>query len=345
MDPAISVVIVAFNSGPDLARTLPALARELGPDDEVILVDNGSDGSAGPLLAEHLPRARLERNRENRGFAAAVNQGASLARKDLLLILNPDAVPLPGFGRAIRAPAVERPEWHAWMGLVACRIAGELRINSAGNPIHFTGITWAGNHGQNIATESANREVPTGSGACLAVRREVWSTSGGFASEYFLYHEDVDLSLRIRAAGGRIGIAPEAVVEHDYEFESGPQKWFWLERNRIATVIRNYPTPVLAFALPVLLLSEPVLLLVAIRAGWGSRKLRSWRDLVHWTPRLLAERRTLGRRRHISAAEFAAILTPDLDSPQMPAVVRRGPIRWLLRGWWWLALTLLRRSG
>ena len=73
---------------------------------------------------------------------------------------------------------------------------------------------------------------------------------GGFPEEFFLYHEDVDLSLRVRLAGGRLGVAAGARVDHDYEFEKGPEKWRCLERNRWATLIRTYPAALLFVLMP-----------------------------------------------------------------------------------------------
>jgi GT2 family glycosyltransferase len=88
-------------------------------------------------------------------------------------------------------------------------------------------------------------EVGFASGACLAVPRAEWERAGGFAGDFFLYHEDVELSLRLRLAGGRIGIERAATVDHEYEFEKGPAKWRHVERNRWATIVRTYPAALL----------------------------------------------------------------------------------------------------
>lgn len=342
MTPSLSVVVVAHDSGMDLRRTLPALEGELTAGDEVIVVDNGSAESPAPVVEECLPDARLVAMGANAGFAAAVNHAARLARGELLLILNPDAKPEPGFGAAIRGPAGSRPGWDAWMALVTCRIDGERRVNTWANPVHYTGIAWAGGHGRPLGRVGPAREIPVASGACLAVRREAWHRVGGLAEEFFLYHEDIDFSLRLRSAGGRIGLEPAAVVDHDYDFGSNALKWFWLERNRLATVIRNWPGPLLLLTFPVLVATELALIPVAARGGWLGHKLRSWRDLAMWMPRLLRERRELAARRTIGAGEFARLLTPDLDSPLLPEAVREGPIRWLLRAWWRVILAVLR---
>ena len=258
----------------------------------------------------------------------------------LLVILNPDAAPRAGFGEAIRRPWVEQRGWAAWQALVA---EGEgTRINSAGNPVHFTGIVWAGAHGEPIEAAPPPGEVPALSGACMAIPRAAWERVGGFPERYFLYHEDVDLSLRLRIAGGALGVEPAAVVDHDYEFGAREHKWRWLERNRWAFLIRVYPTSLLILLAPALIATELALIPAAFAAGWGRQKLAAMWEVARWLPRLLRERRQVQATRTVSAAEFAAWLTPDLDSPFIPAVARSAPVRLLLRGYWRAVRLLLR---
>jgi N-acetylglucosaminyl-diphospho-decaprenol L-rhamnosyltransferase len=337
--PTLSVLIVSWNSRAQLARTLPALLAELEEGDELIVVDNDSDDGAPEEVEALAPQARLLRSGRNAGFAAACNGGAALAGGDLLVILNPDAAPQPGFGAAIRRPWLERRGWAAWQALVAARGAAE--INSAGNPVHFTGIVWAGGHGRPIGEAPPAGEVAALSGACLAIPRSTWDEAGGFPPEYFLYHEDVDLSLRLRLAGGALGIEPAAVVDHDYEFAASAGKWRWLERNRWAFLIRVYPAALLWLLAPALLATELALIPASVAGGWGRQKLAASVDVVRWLPRLLRERRQVQATRTVSAAEFAAWLTPDLDSPFIPAIARSTPARILLRGYWKVVRLLL----
>lgn len=339
MRPTISVLIVAWNSREELSRTVPALLPELGEGDELIVVDNDSGDDTAAMLASLAPTARLLQTGRNAGFAAACNIGAAAAGGELLVVLNPDAAPLPGFGRAIRLPWVEGRGWSAWQALVAAE--GATTINSAGNPVHFTGIVWAGGHGEPIAAAPGAGEVAALSGACLAIPRRTWEELGGFPEEFFLYHEDVDLSLRLRLRGGRLGIEPSAVVDHDYEFGAREHKWRWLERNRLAFLVRVYPAPLLALLAPALLATEVALLAVAARGGWGAQKLRANWEALRWLPRLLRERRRIQAARTVSAAEFASWLTPDLDSPFISAAARSLPARLLLRGYWRLTRLLL----
>jgi N-acetylglucosaminyl-diphospho-decaprenol L-rhamnosyltransferase len=337
--PTLSVLIVAYESRDDLTKTLPALLPELGEDDELIVVDNKPGDGSAEAVGELAPRAQVVRPGGNTGFAGGCNTGAEAARGDLLVILNPDAVPQPGFGEAIRRPWVEGREWGAWQALVA---DGEGScVNSAGNPIHFTGIVWAGGHGRPLAEAPAAGEVPAASGACLAIPMSRWREVGGFPAEFFMYHEDVDLSVRLRAAGAAVGIEPAAVVAHDYEFGANEEKWFWLERNRLAFLVRTYPGALLALLAPALLATELALLPIAARGGWGREKLRANLAFLRWLPRLLRERRQVQGERTIGAGEFAAALTPDLDSELISPLVRTPPVRLLLRAYWRLVRLLL----
>jgi len=339
--PTLSVLIVAWESGDDFQQTLPALLPELVEGDELIVVENkGGDGSVA-AVRELAPQARVVSPGRNTGFAGGVDAGAEVARGDLLVILNPDAVPQPGFGEAIRRPWVEGRGWAAWQALVA---DGAMEaINSAGNPIHFTGIVWAGGHGRPLGEAPTAGETPALSGACVAIPRENWQQVGGLPTEFFMYHEDVDLSVRLRMEGGAVGIESAAVVAHDYDFGANPDKWRWLERNRLAFLVRTYPAPLLALLAPALIATELALLLVATAGGWGGQKLRANREVIGWLPRLLRERREIQRRRTVSAAEFASWLTPDLDSDLISPLVRSWPARLLLRAYWRLVRALLPR--
>ena len=342
MRPSVSVLIVAWNSSAELRRTLPPLVAELREGDELIVVDNDSPDDSAAVARQLAPAVKVVTMGRNRGFAGGANVGAAAATGDLLVILNPDAMPLPGWGEAIRRPWLEGRGWSAWQGLVAG--ADATTINSAGNPVHFTGIVWAGMHDEPLAAAPGPGVITAASGACLAVPLEVWRRLGGFAERFFMYHEDVDLSLRLRLMGETVGIEPRAVVAHDYEFTaSAGNKWRWLERNRLATLVRVYPGALLALLAPALVATEAALLLASIAGGWGAQKLRADAEALAWLPRLMQERCEIQRRRAVSPGEFASALTPDLDSPFIPAAARSLPARVALRVYWRLVRTLLGR--
>jgi GT2 family glycosyltransferase len=339
----LSVVIVAWNSREALARTLPPLLAELGDRDELVVVDNASDDGSTDLVRELAPAARLVELPENHGFAAGANAGAEASTGDLLVFLNPDAVTREGFSDEIRRPLAEGRGWDAWMGLVTAE--GGKVINTRGGVLHFTGIAWAGGAGEPVPAAMAPGEVPFLSGAALAIPRATFARLGGFAPDYFLYHEDVELSLRLRLAGLRIGIEPRAVVDHDYEFGRTSEKYHLLERSRWATVIRTYPTPLLAALLPALLLTELAMIPLSVAGGWWRQKLAANLDVLRSLPTRLRERRWIQRGRAIRAGEFASVLSADLDSPYLGRAGRIAPLRWALRAYWAAVRLVLRVPG
>jgi GT2 family glycosyltransferase len=272
---------------------------------------------------------------------AACNIGAAAASGELLLLLNPDAIPAQGFREAIERPLRERRDWAAWMGLVTA--GSGARVNTAGGVVHFTGIAWAGGAGlPRDRAPSAPREVGFVSGACLAIPLARWRELGGLPEPFFLYHEDVDISLRLRLRAETIGLEPAAVVDHDYEFEKGPEKWRRLERNRWAVLVRDYPGALLAAIAPALLATELAVLVAAIAGGWARQKLAAWAGTWRDLPRLLRERRAIQATRRVSAGEFARGLSAELDSPYLGWIARSRPLRWALRSYWRAVLSLLR---
>ncbi len=134
----LSVVIVTYASSGHVLATLAAVRAQLDPGDEVVVVDNASPDGTADLIGQAAPWIRLERSATNSGFAAGCNRGAELARGELLLFLNLDAIPQPGALAALRAGAAR---WDAWQGLL---LRDDEVVNSAGGAVHYLGVAWAG---------------------------------------------------------------------------------------------------------------------------------------------------------------------------------------------------------
>jgi GT2 family glycosyltransferase len=183
---------------------------------------------------------------------------------------------------------------------------------------------WAGDCERPVsALPEEDREIAFPSGAAMVVRRSAWSEQGGLDRDYFMYVEDLDLGLRMWLAGQGIGLVPSARVLHSYEFDKGPRKWFWLERNRGWTVLSVYPAALLVALAPALLGAELGLLVLAARQGWLRAKLRAQVAVLASLPRTLARRRQVQASRGVSAVEFARHLSASLDSPYLAAAQSR----------------------
>jgi GT2 family glycosyltransferase len=342
--PTLSVIVVTHNEREHVERSLPPLTAQLGERDELIVADNRSTDGSPEAVRRLAPGAILIEMPSNDGYMPAANAAAARASGDLLLTLDPDAVVEPGFCDAIRRPALDDRGWSAWMGLVT--MEGGRLINTSGGHVHYTGISWAGQVAEPVERAAPQaHEVGFATGVCLTIDRATWDEHPGFPPEYFLYFDDVDYSLRVRLAGGRIGVEPAARVDHLYDFAKGGRKWRLLERNRWATIVRTYPGELLALLAPALVATELALVVVAFAGGWGREKLLSWVDVLRALPRLRRERREIQAHRRVSALEFARHMTPDLSSPYLG---RASELRWLrgaLRAYWAVVLAVLGRRG
>lgn len=338
----LSVIVVTYRQREEVRPALAALGSELRDGDELIVVDNASGDGTPDVVRAAAPHATLLENGTNDGFPAACNLGAARAQGELLVFLNPDAVVAEGWRDAILAPLTDGSGWAAWQAIVTAE--NGTVVNTRGGEVHFTGIAWAGGAGEPVGEAGAIEDPGFCSGACLAIPAQEFERLGGFADEFFLYHEDVDLSLRVRLAGGALGVATAARCDHSYEFDKGPGKWRHLERNRWATLIRVYPAALLALLAPALIATELALVFISALGGWLPQKLGAWSDTLRALPRLVRERSEVRESAAIGAGDFARHLTPALSSAYLGRAGESGVLRALLAAYWRIVLRLLRTS-
>lgn len=309
MRPEVTAVVVAFRHPPEvLARLVHALARQTVTPREILLVDNG-----GTARAPEGVDVRLLQPGRNLGYVGACNLAATEAAGDWLLFVNPDSAPEPA---ALERLLEAADDDTAVVG--AQIVLPDGAVNAGDNPLHLSGLSWSGRYGER-PEHGAPRDVAVASGACLLVRAADFARLGGYQEGYFLYQDDVDLAWRARLAGRRVRLAPEAVVVHDYGFEKGSYKWFWLERNRLWTVLSNYEARTLALLAPVLAVTEVAVLAFAVRGGWRREKLRSWRALWRARAELRQWRAEVQRRRRVPDAVLLEAMTGRLDTPLLAA--------------------------
>ena len=209
--PALSVVMVSYNTRELLDQCLKSIARETRVDHEVIVVDNASEDGTPSFVACRHPRVRLIANSENVGFSAGNNQGLKHASGRYQVLLNPDTVIVDRtFDRM-----VEFFEAHPEVGIVGAKM-----MSADGCPLRYE--TWyptALNYLANsilvrISGDHGNQEVDFVSGACLMIRQETAREIGPLDENIFMYVEDVDWCLRAKRAGWKVYHCAQARVIH-----------------------------------------------------------------------------------------------------------------------------------
>ncbi len=224
IDPVVSVVIVSFNSKDDLLRCLASLRAHVTLHCEVVVVDNASADGSADAVREHYPWVRLVENAENLGFGTANNRGFLETRGPYVLVLNSDAEVKPGTVEGLMGVLEHRPE----VGLVGPRtlnVDGTVQVSFG--PMLTPVREWrqrrlvkgvrARTRRQVDRAEAMSRvehEPVWVSGSCFLARREALEAVGGFDEQFFLYEEDVDLCVRVRAAGWSVLYTPDFEVTH-----------------------------------------------------------------------------------------------------------------------------------
>jgi hypothetical protein len=128
------------------------------------------------------------------------------------------------------------------IGLTTSKIlmmSDRARINTCGNAVSLSGITWCRGAGERADQFSIDSYVPAVSGCSFAIRAELFDNLGGFDERFFMYLEDTDLSWRARAAGFRCRYVADSIVYHDYSLTLTPWKVGLIERNRYRMLAKH----------------------------------------------------------------------------------------------------------
>jgi len=216
-----SVIIVSFNQFELLKAAIESLKKNPPPFAcEIIVVDNHSTGDVQDYLNEFFHDIRIIRNPSNHGFGWANNRGAQAAQGEYLLFLNSDAE-ITGAALLRMVGAMERNAAIGILGPMLLNSDGSFQL-SFGKKISL----WAECYQKSLAPiwekwrlNFHNRErflknVDWVSGACLLTRREMFLPGPVFDEEMFLYFEDHDLCLRVKALGKKVVYCPGAQVMH-----------------------------------------------------------------------------------------------------------------------------------
>jgi len=213
-------------------------------------------------------------------------------------------------------------------------------MNSAGNPIHFSGLSWAGGLGEPSTRHAVGGDIASATGAATVARADRFRELGGFCEPMFAYCEDTELSLRCWQRGWRVVYVPDAVVLHRYEFSRNDQKMYLLERNRLFLLLTLFEVRTLVLLAPALFGLELAVLVVAVSQGWRGAKTSSWRWL--WQNRQLVRdrRREVQAARLVPDATIVRLLTGDF-APGGDAGTAPRPLRVVSRLYWRLVRRLL----
>lgn len=308
--PPISIVIPSHSRADLLRRCLATVVRHAPVGSEILIVDDASKDSVISQAAAEYSGVRVVRQDRQSGFCAAANRGIAESRADVVELLNDDTEVEPGWVEAALRCFAD-PRVVAVAPLVLQIASVPERVDSAGDSYHIAGFAQKQWHGSYVAGAPAKAMPVFGASASSAFyRRDALVNAGMFSESLGSYFEDVDLSFRLRRAGGEIVFEPASRVRHHAHASYGRTSRSLLERqsrNEEQVFWRNMPASELWRAIPLHALA-------LLAKGW-----RRWREgtlLPFAVGRLRAAcgiREILDHRRRLHELGPAERLLPFLD--------------------------------
>lgn len=335
-----AIVIVSFNGAKWLGQCLKS-CQNFAPNVPVYVVDNASTDNSAAIAANY-SEVTVLRQELNRGFAGGNNAGIRAALNDgaeAVMLLNQDAELTVGCLPALLDYLLANPQV---AGVQPAIMLPDGRVNSLGNSFHYLGFGEAGGNGLSLAEAQKklswiknNTEPPYLSGAAVLLRASALQQAGLFYEELFIYHEDLELSLRLRAAGWQLAVLPAVSVTHYYESSRSLKQYYYMERNRLIVWYEVFSIKTICLLLPIYLLAEPILLLMAIAQGWIGAKIRSYAFFFRpggWL-HIITARRRLQNLRKVPDKHLMSFATASIS-------YQTGPTAFITR-WFWNPLSTL----
>ena len=305
----VSAIVVNWNGRDVTKDCIESLLEQDYPDLEIIISDNGSTDGSVEILRGCFPLVKWVENGENLGFGPAVNRGIEVGLGDYFIFLNNDLVLQKDAIREL----VRVLDNDNKIGAVVPKILYYEKpdtINSFGVRVNYTGVCCPNLIGCKDSDDLKSFE--TACGGIFMFRRDVFKEVGGFDPNLFLYHEDHDLSWRIRLAGWSLQVLPSAVIHHRYQFNKGVFKLYSSEKNRLFLLLKNLKLKTLFLIYPSLVVVEISQLAHAMFNGWFGLKIKSYIEILALLPHIIDKRRDIQLSRRVSDREIVRLYEGEL---------------------------------
>ena len=310
--PAATVCVIAYNSGPTLRACLEHLGAQTFRDFETLIIDNASPDPGDAEIAAEFGWARLIRSGENLGFAGAGNLGARESRGRWFVLLNPDAYPEPDWLAELMAAAARHPSVKCFTSRQLAADAPGM-LDGLGDVMSITGIPYRGGYLNPDRGQAREGEVFSPCGAAMMIDRALFLELGGFDEAFFCYGEDVDLGYRLQLADEPTLLVPSAIIHHVGSASSGGRKSefavFHGTRNRFWVLFKNTPAALLPLVVPLHLVALIFIYLRRENRPHIRLILRAVKAAFAGAPAMFRARRGVQKLRRASFGQIARAMT------------------------------------
>jgi GT2 family glycosyltransferase len=325
----VSVIIVTWNSGELIGKTLRSLHNQTYPVREVIIIDNASTDSSAVDLEGCYPQVKVVRLEKNIGFAAANNYAVRLISKEChwFALLNPDAFPEPTWLESLMDAVKHHPEY-TFFGSRLMKAKEPSRYDGTGDNYHVSGLVWREGHGYAADTSvHKEKEIFSPCAAAALYRKDAFIEANGFDEDFFCYVEDVDLGFRLRLLGYHCLYLPDSMAYHvGYASVGGQHSNFAVyhgHRNLVWTYVKNMPGALFWLLLPLHIFLNFVTIIWFSLQGQCVVILKAKWDAIRGIPCIWKKRCDIQRNRNASISDIWKVLDKSF-LPRLSQLRRRG---------------------
>ena len=321
--PRVAVILINYKDYAKkyLPECIASLRNQSYPKDsfKVFIVDNATSAETEKYLCETAPEAEIIPDERNTGFALGNNlamEKALGANYDYIVLFNMDTIADPEWLSELVTAAEADKNIGAAQSLIQLHPETD-KINSLGNEMHFLGFGFCRGYGEKVADVKRPilDEFFYASGAAVLYPVKVLRKVGLFDPDFFMYHEDTDLSWRIRQAGYKILLAEKSVMFHKYQFSRSILQFHYMERNRMIMMFENYRLGTLILIFPPFLFMELGMLAYAALRKTFWTKLKVYGYFFHWKnwQRMIKNKRAKAKLRKMSDRKLSRLIVGKLE--------------------------------
>ena len=312
-----SIIIPNWNGKGFLGTCLNSLQKQSFRDLEIIVVDNGSTDGSVEFIKDNYPEVKITPLDRNYGFSKAINEGVKKAKGEFVFLLNNDTEVDSNCLFECECSIQNHPD----ISMFALRIMNYERRNimdSGGTSYPKSGRSY------DIGVESPfsemfnkEKEVFGFCAGAAVIRRSVFQKTGYFDEDFFAYFEDVDFGFRARLLGHKCLYIPNAVVYHihsGYWRTASKVKIYYLHRNVLWTIVKNWPLSLIAKYSPVIIFHDILATLYCLFFEHSFVTLKAKIDAIKYLPIMLEKRKWIQKNKKISVKEIERWL----EAPEKP---------------------------
>lgn len=285
--PKVAIIYLAYKTEEYIRDVADSIANTEYPKEHLdwfIIINDSPDNVKQivedeilPREGKDLPKITVIDDGVNRGFAGGNNHGMQWAIDngyDYVLLWNGDLITAPDTIGTLVETLEEDEKIGSAQPLIMYWHERE-RVNVSGGIFHLVGYGYARDNRKmlNEIEVPDGEEIAYASGALVLYRVDALRKVGLLEHGFFMYHEDLELGLRLRLAGYHNVVRTETQAFHDYNFSRNPKKFAWIELNRYIVMFSLYRIPTLILMMPAIVGVELATWPLSLMGGWFGAKI------------------------------------------------------------------------